>query len=45
MQLQHIPVGYRIFNIEMQIGRGGQIVRSAGTGATLSVYSARGTDV
>ncbi len=35
MQLQHIPVGYRIFNIEVQLGRGGQIVRSAGTGATL----------
>jgi len=35
MELQHIPVGYRIFNIEMQLGRGGQVVRSAGTGATL----------
>ncbi|MDB4978733.1 MAG: ribosomal protein [Candidatus Peribacteria bacterium] len=35
MQLQHIPVGYRVFNLEMQIGRGGQIVRSAGTSATL----------
>ena len=35
MQLQHIPVGFRIFNIEMQIGRGGAMVRSAGTGATL----------
>jgi large subunit ribosomal protein L2 len=35
MQLQHIPVGYKVFNIEMQIGRGGQIVRSAGTAATL----------
>lgn len=35
MQLQHIPVGYQIFNIEMQLGRGGQIVRSAGTAATL----------
>ncbi len=35
MELQHIPVGYRIFNIEMQIGQGGQIVRSAGTAATL----------
>ena len=35
MELQHIPVGYRIFNIEVQMGRGGQIVRSAGTGATL----------
>lgn len=35
MQLQHIPVGYKIFNIEMQPGKGGQIVRSAGTSATL----------
>jgi large subunit ribosomal protein L2 len=35
MQLQHIPVGYHIFNIEMQLGRGGQVVRSAGTAATL----------
>ena len=35
MQLQHIPVGFRIFNIEMQVGRGGAMVRSAGTGATL----------
>ncbi|TSC58725.1 MAG: large subunit ribosomal protein L2 [Candidatus Peregrinibacteria bacterium Greene0416_19] len=35
MQLQNIPVGYRVFNVEMQIGRGGQIVRSAGTAATL----------
>jgi large subunit ribosomal protein L2 len=35
MELQHIPVGYKVFNIEVQMGRGGQIVRSAGTGATL----------
>lgn len=35
MQLQHIPVGYKVFNVEMQPGRGGQIVRSAGTSATL----------
>jgi large subunit ribosomal protein L2 len=35
MQLQHIPVGYKVFNLEMHIGRGGQIVRSAGTSATL----------
>lgn len=35
MQLQHIPVGYKVFNIEMQAGKGGQIVRSAGTAATL----------
>ncbi|MBI2117281.1 50S ribosomal protein L2, partial [Candidatus Peregrinibacteria bacterium] len=35
MQLQHIPVGYKVHNIELQIGRGGQMVRSAGTAATL----------
>ncbi len=35
MQLQHIPVGYHVFNIEMQMGQGGQIVRSAGASATL----------
>lgn len=36
MQLEHIPVGYRVYNLEMQIGRGGQVVRSAGTAATLT---------
>lgn len=35
MQLQHIPVGYKVFNIEMQAGKGGALVRSAGTSATL----------
>ena len=35
MQLQHIPVGYKVYNVELQRGKGGQIVRSAGTGATL----------
>ncbi len=35
MQLQHIPQGYKIYNVEMQLGRGGAIVRSAGTSATL----------
>ena len=35
MELSHIPVGYKIYNIEMQMGRGGQIVRSAGTSAVL----------
>lgn len=35
MQMQFIPVGYKIFNIEMDPGRGGKIVRSAGTSATL----------
>lgn len=35
MHLQHIPVGYKVCNIEMQAGRGGVLVRSAGTAATL----------
>jgi large subunit ribosomal protein L2 len=35
MRLEHVPVGYRIFNLEIQIGRGGQIVRSAGASAVL----------
>lgn len=35
MLLEHVPVGYRIYNIEMQPGRGGQIVRSAGASAVL----------
>ena len=35
MRLEHIPVGYRIFNLELTVGRGGQIVRSAGSSAVL----------
>jgi large subunit ribosomal protein L2 len=35
MQLLNVPVGYRIFNVEIQPGRGGQIVRSAGSSAVL----------
>ena len=35
MQLQHIPVGYKVFNIELNPGKGGALVRSAGTAATL----------
>jgi large subunit ribosomal protein L2 len=35
MQLQHIPVGFKVFNVEVQMGHGGQIVRSAGTSAVL----------
>ncbi len=35
MQLEHIPQGYKIYNVEMQLKKGGAIVRSAGTAATL----------
>lgn len=35
MRLESIPTGTVVHNIELKIGRGGQIVRSAGTGAVL----------
>ena len=35
LPLQRIPVGSTIHNIEVTIGRGGQLVRSAGTAAQL----------
>lgn len=35
MELQNIPSGYKVFNLEMMRGRGGVLVRSAGTSATL----------
>ncbi len=36
LPLRRIPLGMEIHNLEMQPGRGGQICRSAGTGATLT---------
>lgn len=35
MQLKNIPTSYKIFNIELVPGKGGQVVRSAGSYATL----------
>jgi large subunit ribosomal protein L2 len=35
LPLRNIPTGTLIHNIELQLGRGGQIVRSAGSGAQL----------
>jgi large subunit ribosomal protein L2 len=35
LPIESIPVGTMIHNIEMQIGKGGQLVRSAGTSAQL----------
>ena len=35
MPLKHIPVGSQIHNIELKVGKGGQIARSAGTYCTL----------
>lgn len=36
MHLKSIPVGFNIHDIELQPGRGGQIIRSAGSSAQLS---------
>jgi len=36
MPLKNIPLGTDIHNIEMKAGKGGQIVRSAGTFAVLA---------
>ena len=35
LPIKNIPVGTTLHNIEMKIGKGGQLVRSAGTGAQL----------
>jgi large subunit ribosomal protein L2 len=35
IMLKHVPTGYNIFNIELAKNKGGQIVRSAGSRATL----------
>jgi large subunit ribosomal protein L2 len=35
LPLDNIPLGMTVHNVELQYGKGGQMVRSAGTGATL----------
>lgn len=35
LPLECIPLGMIVHNIELQLGKGGQLVRSAGTGATI----------
>lgn len=37
MPLKHIPVGLFVYNIELTPGKGGQIVKGAGTGSQLQV--------
>src|SRR5690554_5987347 len=39
MRLRHMPLGTLIHNIELKIGKGGQLVRSAGTAAQLMAKS------
>lgn len=35
LPLRNIPLGLTVHNVELNLGRGGQLVRSAGTGATI----------
>ncbi|MGB9724586.1 MAG: 50S ribosomal protein L2 [Chloroflexia bacterium] len=35
MPLRHIPLGTQVHNLELNVGRGGQLVRAAGTSAQL----------
>ncbi len=45
MALSAIPPGTQIHNVEMQPGRGGQLCRSAGVGATLNAREGRWAQV
>ncbi|MDR0323492.1 MAG: 50S ribosomal protein L2 [Treponema sp.] len=36
LPLENIPLGFTVYNIEMTLGKGGQLVRSAGTGALVA---------
>ena len=36
MPLKNVPLGYQVHNVELKRGRGGQMVRTAGSAATLS---------
>lgn len=45
MKLKNVPVGYRVYNIEMTPGRGGQLARSAGSYAEVLANSEGYTDL
>ena len=36
MQLDHIPVGFKIYNVQIALGKKGSVCRSAGSSATLT---------
>lgn len=45
MPLGKIPVGFFVHNVEMQPGKGGQIVRSAGSSAKIMAHEGKYTNV
>jgi len=36
LPLENIPIGFTVYNIELTLGKGGQLVRSAGAGALIA---------
>ena len=36
MPLENIPLGFTVYNVELTLGKGGQMARSAGTGAVVA---------
>jgi large subunit ribosomal protein L2 len=45
LKLKNIPVGYQVYNIEMEPGKGGQMVRSAGSFAEVLANDSGLTDL
>lgn len=45
MKLKNIPVGTMVYNIELEPGRGGKMVRGAGTGAKILAQEGRFTNL
>jgi large subunit ribosomal protein L2 len=43
MKLKNVPVGTMVYDIELQPGRGGQLVRAAGTGAKVLAHEGKYT--
>lgn len=45
LKLKNIPVGYQVYNVEMEPGRGGQLIRSAGSYAEVLANADGYTDL
>ncbi len=45
MKIKNIPVGTMVYNVELVPGRGGKIVRSAGTGAKVLAHEGKYTNL
>ena len=45
LMLKNIPVGYEVFNVEMQPGKGAELARSAGSYAEVSAHEGKFTNL